>query len=563
MITRRFRRIRPWVQFAAFLLFIALLIWAGRTAILLTDLFFLADPLAGIASAVAARRIVPAMLIGAAIALLAAVFLGRAWCGWLCPLGTLLDWIPARQTKRYEPDPAPRLRAVKYFLLASIGVAALLGNLTFLVLDPITLTYRAMAVAAWPAANALFSAAERLLYPVPFLQGPIDAVETALRGTILPAQQPLYAFNILIALLFAGVLALNAVRRRFWCRYLCPLGALLGLVGKVAWLRRTVGDACIDCQRCARACPVGTIDPARGFESDPSECILCLDCVPSCPGAGQQFAGHWRFVRSQGVSDPRGREQEPTATTATPVAPAHSGWADRLRAGEKGQKPAMPLGLNPAPWQPYDLSRRQFLAAAGAALAAVGLFRAEPAAARDAPHLVLPPGAVKQEFLSRCIRCGICLKVCPTSGLQPGMGAAGWAGLWTPVLAPRLGHCDYSCNACGQACPTGAIPPLDLETKRTTVIGHAYIDQNRCIPWADNRICLVCEEMCPLPEKAILLEEATLQTVQGETVTVKRPHVLRDRCIGCGICENRCPLNGESAIRVYAPTDLGSLPSTG
>jgi formate hydrogenlyase subunit 6/NADH:ubiquinone oxidoreductase subunit I len=122
-----------------------------------------------------------------------------------------------------------------------------------------------------------------------------------------------------------------------------------------------------------------------------------------------------------------------------------------------------------------------------------------------------------------------------------------------------LGHCDYGCNACGQACPTGAIPPLDLETKRKTVIGQASIDRNRCIPWADNRNCLVCEEMCPLPEKAILLEEVTLQTVQGETATVRRPHVLRDRCIGCGICENRCPLNGESAIRVYAPTDLGSL----
>jgi polyferredoxin len=519
MITRRLRRIRPWVQLAAFLLFLALLIWAGRTAALLSDLFLRADPLVGIAGAVAARRIVPAMLIGAAIALLAALLLGRVWCGWLCPLGTLLDWIPARQSKRYEPDPAPRLRAVKYFLLAGIAIAALLGNLTFLVLDPITLTYRTAAVAAWPAANALFSAAERLLYNVPLMQGPIDAVETALRGTILPAQQPLYGFNIVIGLLFAGVLALNAVRRRFWCRYLCPLGALLGLVGKVAWLRRTVGDACIDCQRCARACPVGTIDPARGFRSDPAECIMCLDCVPSCPGAGQQFARHWHF---------------------------------RPAAGQA-------RGLNPAPWQPYDLSRRKFLAATGAAVAVVGLFRAEPAAARDALHLVLPPGAVKPEFLSRCIRCGVCLKVCPTSGLQPGMGAAGWAGLWTPVLVPRLGQCDYSCNACGQNCPTGAIPPLDLDTKRTTIIGHAYIDRNRCIPWADNRSCLVCEEMCPLPEKAILLEEVAIQTVQGETVTVKRPHVLHDRCIGCGICENRCPLNGDAAIRVYAPTDLGSL----
>jgi MauM/NapG family ferredoxin protein len=523
MHARNLRRIRPWVQLAAFLLFIALLITAGRSGFIPGDLFYLLDPLAGLAGMVAARHIVPAMLIGAAIALVAGLLLGRAWCGWLCPLGTLLDWIPARQRKRYEPDPAPQLRAAKYFLLAVIGILALFGNLTFLVLDPITLTYRAAAVAAWPAATALITAAEHLLYGIPLLQGPIDAFETALRGTILPMQQPLYALNVFIALLFAGVLALNAVRRRFWCRYLCPLGALLGLVSKLAWLRRTVGDACIDCQRCARACPVGTIDPGRGFQSDPSECIMCLDCAPVCPGAGQQFAGRWH-----------------------------------LKQGFDG---AGARGFNPASWQPYDLSRRQFLAAAGAAVAAAGLFAAEPAAAHDAPHGVLPPGALKPDFLSRCIRCGVCLKVCPTSGLQPAMGAAGWAGLWTPVLVSRLGHCDYSCNACGHNCPTGAIPALDLEAKRTTVIGQASIDRNRCIPWADNRNCLVCEEMCPIPEKAILLEDVTVQTLVGETVQVKRPHVLRDRCIGCGICENRCPLDGEAAIRVYAPTDLGSISS--
>jgi polyferredoxin len=519
MNARRFRRVRPWVQLAAFVLFVGTLIGAGRSGFIPDDLFYRLDPLAGIAGTVAARHVVPAMLIGAVLALLLALFLGRAWCGWLCPLGTLLDWIPARIQKRIEADPAPRLRAVKYFLLAVIGVAALLGNLTFVVLDPITLIYRTTAVAAWPAANALLSGAERLLYPIPLLQNAIDAFETALRGTILPMQQPLYALNIFVALLFTGILALNAVRRRFWCRYLCPLGALLGLVSKVAWLRRTVGDACIDCQRCARACPVGTIDPARDFGSDPSECIMCLECAPVCPGAGQQFVGHWHMKPAAG--------------------PAR--------------------GMNPAPWQPYDLSRRQFLAATGTALAAVGLFRSEPAAAHDAPHLVLPPGAVNPEFQSRCIRCGICLKVCPTSGLQPSLGTAGWAGTWTPVLVSRLGQCDYGCNACGQECPSGAIPPLDLETKRATVIGHATIDQNRCLPWADNRSCLVCEEMCPLSEKAILLEEVTVQAVQGGTISIKRPHVLRERCIGCGICENRCPLNGEAAIRVYAPTDLTTI----
>ena len=141
------------------LLFLVLLIGAGRIAFLPADLFFRLDPLAALANMIAARRIVPALLIGAAVMLVATLVLGRVWCGWLCPLGTVLDWTPARRSKRFEPDPAPRLRRVKYFLLALIGVAALLGNLTFLILDPITLIYRTTATAAWPGLVALISGA--------------------------------------------------------------------------------------------------------------------------------------------------------------------------------------------------------------------------------------------------------------------------------------------------------------------------------------------------------------------------------------------------------------------
>lgn len=508
------RRIRPWVQTSALGLFLALLIGAGKLAFPPADLFFRLDPLAALASLVAARRLVPALAIGAAITLLATLILGRVWCGWLCPLGAVLDITPsigrrtpARQGKRYQPDPAPWLRQVKYLLLTLIAVAALLGNLTFLVLDPITLIYRTLTAAAWPTLVALISGAEAVLYRVPFLRAPIDAFEGAFRGTLLPLTQPAYGLGIPLALLFVGILALNAVRARFWCRYLCPLGALLGWVSRIAWLRRSVGDVCVDCQRCARACPTGTIDPQQGFASDPAECTLCLECVPACPQAGQHFGGRRR----------------------------------------------------PAARPAYDPTRRQFLAAAGTAAVAAGLFAAEPAAVRADPRLIRPPGAQDAGFLARCIRCGVCVKACPTAGLQPSFDQAGWAGLWTPVLVPRLGHCDYACNACGDACPTDAIPALPLAAKRQTVIGHAAIDRNRCLPWADNLTCLVCEEMCPLPAKAIRLEDVTVWPPEGgEPRVVRRPVVLQERCIGCGICENRCPLNGEAAIRVSAPTTLNT-----
>ena len=193
---------------------------------------------------IAARQIVPALLIGAAVTLAVTLLLGRVWCGWICPLGTVLDVTPARRNQRYEADPTPRLRSVKYVLLALILAAALLGNLTFLILDPITLLYRTAATALWPALVALISGAETVLYRLPFLQGAIDRFEGAFRGVILPLEQPAYGMGVLLLLIFAGILALNAIRDRFWCRYLCPLGALLG-TGESSCLAATRGRRCL------------------------------------------------------------------------------------------------------------------------------------------------------------------------------------------------------------------------------------------------------------------------------------------------------------------------------
>jgi Pyruvate/2-oxoacid:ferredoxin oxidoreductase delta subunit len=101
-----------------------------------------------------------------------------------------------------------------------------------------------------------------------------------------------------------------------------------------------------------------------------------------------------------------------------------------------------------------------------------------------------------------------------------------------------------------------------LEEKRIQVMGEAYIDQDRCIPWADNIDCIVCEEMCPLPEKAVELELAEVINQYGNFVVVQRPLVIRDRCTGCGICENKCPVEGEAAIRVFTTDAVVLAPYT-
>jgi MauM/NapG family ferredoxin protein len=204
----------------------------------------------------------------------------------------------------------------------------------------------------------------------------------------------------------------------------------------------------------------------------------------------------------------------------------------------------------------YDPSRRQFLGTLGLAAAGAVLLRFIPLLGRKEAALIRPPGSSEALLQSKCIRCGLCVRVCPTGVIQPSPNPRNGQSLWTPMLATRLGYCDYSCNACGQVCPTGAIEELPLEERRNRVIGIARIDQRRCIPWSEGRECIVCEEMCPVPQKAIHLNGAGMGNRGGRAGGVALPRVREELCIGCGICEHQCPVAGEAAIRVF-PVDSG------
>lgn len=497
------RRLRPVVQAAALLLFLYLLLATRRDSspFLPVQLFFRLDPLVGLASMVAARAWIGPLALSLLV-LAVTLILGRVWCGWLCPLGTVLDLFPlGKKGRQLDSSPTTRWRQVKHWVLLALLFGAALGSLGLTFLDPITLLARTLAVGLLPPLNIGIGALEELLYSVPLLQAPVEWFETHIRAPWLPADQPFYWPNLILVAVLVAVIGLNRVAERFWCRHLCPLGSLLGLVSKVALVRRTVGTACTGCQRCARSCPTGTIDPARGFASDPAECTVCLDCVVTCPRDDVRFEVHTQL----------------------------------------------------AAWQRYDPSRRQALASLAVGAGGVALLRLVPRDWQVTDALIRPPGAQHDQFWVRCIRCGECMKVCPTSGLQPALWQAGPEGLWTPVLVPRTGYCDYSCHSCGQVCPTGAIPPLALEDKRLAVIGEAAVNRDRCLPWAQATPCIICEEMCPVPQKAIELEEAEVIDAAGQPLVVQRPRVVAERCIGCGICEFKCPVDGAAAIRVMRP----------
>lgn len=108
---------------------------------------------------------------------------------------------------------------------------------------------------------------------------------------------------------------------------------------------------------------------------------------------------------------------------------------------------------------------------------------------------------------------------------------AGIESLFTPHLEFNSLGCDYYCQVCQIVCPNSAIPLQTLAWKQKTHIGRAVINERRCVVYAEKLNCIVCEEMCPVPEKAIIIRKT------GELMY---PLVV-SRCIGCGICEAYCP----------------------
>jgi MauM/NapG family ferredoxin protein len=482
------------------------------------DLFLRLDPLAATAVPLAAREWIARLLPGLLILALS-LLVGRLFCGYVCPFGITLDLArtlggPSARARKSLVLPQG-CRRIKYLLLAGVLGCALAGVSIGFWLSPIPLITRLYALLLLPL---LQLAAELGL----------EVVRPLASGLNIPALDYLQIvprrFDSVYFLLvfFATLFVLEHFVPRFWCRCLCPAGALLGLFSRRPLWRRRV-HACTACGSCARLCPTGALAPT-GNAVWHGECITCRTCVTVCPVRGTSFS----FVEKK-------KERQPQA-----------------------QKALSPL--EPAPPLAPDLpSRRAFLAATGAGigLAAVGYGGVDSLLTSSARGLlwpedcVRPPGALPEPaFLDRCLRCGECMKVCPSNGLQPAWFAAGVEGVFSPVLRSRRGPCEPDCNACGLVCPSGAVSPLPLEEKRWAKIGTAVVRPGFCLAWAEGRSCVVCEEVCPYG--AIACEQKA-----GARVPV--PVVRAERCFGCGYCEQHCPVR-VPAIVVYP---LNALRLTG
>jgi ferredoxin-type protein NapF len=158
-----------------------------------------------------------------------------------------------------------------------------------------------------------------------------------------------------------------------------------------------------------------------------------------------------------------------------------------------------------------------------------------------------PPGAIKEElFAGVCIRCGNCVRSCPSKILHPDTGEAGMAGFMAPIVRFEGNYCLEDCFSCTQSCPSGALQQLDLKNKRRYVIGEALVDGSICLLALGKKDCDVCMRSCPF--KAIRIH-------WDEEQYIAYPVVDPAKCNGCGACEFACPTPDIKAIQVWKKPD--------
>lgn len=472
------------------------------------ELFLAIDPLLSLSTFVASRSWVWSLSC-AGIILAVCVVIPRGFCGYLCPLGTLIDlfdWAIAGRVKRFIVGDNGWWVHIKYYLLLGVMVAALCGVLLSGFVAAIPVITRGMLYLFSPLQTGL----ERGWHQMP----------------------PLNVGHVFSIILFFSVLGLGFLKPRFWCKYVCPSGAVFSLGNLFRASERKVESSCINCNKCVEICPFDAIKP--DFTTRVTDCTLCQTCAGVCPTQAIKFVDRFDLYQLKAENDP------PTHETA--------------------------------------IGRRGFLAAAvGVTAGTLGGVSAAAGTKRFGANLndpegwrpIRPPGSVpEREFLQMCIRCGECFKACPNDVLQPLAFEQGFEGLWTPQVVANWAGCESSCNACTQVCPTGAIRAIDLVEKKVCRIGLAIVNTSTCLPYAGREACQLCVDECNAAGyHAIEFTRVGTEMDQGgnpvEGSGYLAPVVLADKCVGCGLCQTRCyglnavekHLLDESAIIIEAGGD--------
>ena len=524
--------------FFGLFLFLCWMTWFSRMGGYPVSLFLELDPLVGVATALATHTVYRWLWRGLWV-LIPTLLLGRAFCNWMCPYGTLhqfVGWIFNIRNNKQNLD-KNRYKAVyelKYYNLVILLALAAFGSLQIGLLDPICLLTRTVAIAFAPAAD-MSSTTMMAFLADRGIEGQGLSFLSSAPGA---PHQRIFAGAWFVGVMIMGLVGMNLVIPRFFCRVLCPLGAFLGVLSRFAlWRIDRDVTKCTDCDLCLKGCE-GAASPQAALRK--SECFVCFNCIDDCPEDALSFRLMPLPVKDRIV----GSIKDGTAKLMG------SKVISKLWDTEK-KGPSVP--------------RRRWLFASAAGVMSYPFLRLSRSVNDRGfnEKAIRPPGSVAEaEFLERCIKCDQCINVCPTNVLQPStLAEGGLEGLWTPVMDFSVGFCQLNCTLCSEVCPTGAIQKTELDKKLGTgtyatagpiVVGTAFFNRGRCLPWAMETPCVVCEEVCPVTPKAIGTYDEVIERWDGTKVTLNKPYMRPELCIGCGICEHECPVLDDAAVYVTA-----------
>ncbi len=455
----------------------------------------------------AKMQLIPAILalnIGVvALLIIITLIFGRVYCSVICPLGIYQDIVNRlhvavsskknRTLGRFRHSKP--LTSVRYIFL---GIFILLFTLGFLaivpasiagLLDPYSSFGRMATWLARPASLLLNNALADM-----------DADHGSyVFATIEPSPISI-ALLIVSAATFIVVSVMAWVGGRIYCNTVCPVGTLLGLISRYAWLRPIIDtDKCTRCGSCGRKCKAQCID-TKLHKIDLSRCVACMDCLSVCKEGAISYTHQAKASNNADSVNQSGRR-----AFLVGGAIIATGLADELIAKSstgaltplKDKKPAL----------------------------------------RD--EKVIPPGARSAiRLANHCTACQLCISACPNNVLRPSTSISTFM---QPTLEFNQGWCRPECTACSDVCPTGAIESLDIPTKASTKIGTAVVDLSACISAAYGQACGNCSRKCP----AGAITMISMQEDGGNL----RPLVDAERCIGCGSCEYHCPVGTANNIR--------------
>ncbi len=487
---------------------------------LTADVYLQMDPLIFSVGSIASRSWLSFWLVFVLLCFLT-VILGRFFCGWICPLGITLDStdallrsggvrIQAGRENRFKPHES--LRPARWLILSFITGASVCGLSLLFAVSPLSLITRFYGMVLYPIICLLADTGLTLIRPS------LDTIGLE-QFSYAKIPVPRYSLQWFTVFYLAAIFLCGLLTPRFWCRYLCPSGAIFSLLAiKPVW-RRRVNEKCIQCGACRQKCPMAAI-PEDPLQTDHNACIVCQKCSRNCPAAAIRFSF---------------RKIIPALTVATSAT--------------------------------FSTGRRKLIFAGLGGICTAGISITDltnvygRGERNDNPGTgqIRPPGAVSEaRFLSLCIRCGTCMKACPTNTLQPLGISEGLAPFFSPRITPLRGPCEPDCNICGQVCPTGAIRSLSKAEKMWAKVGSARVIRDKCLAWELNRKCLICDEVCPY-------DAISFSRVEGIQMAV--PFVDEFKCTGCGFCEHFCPVRANPAIQVEpmlaARLDRGSYVESG